>query len=154
VSLARVWDKALAKSNLWLEQLGAELGWEDPNRVLLALRAVLHALRDRLPADEAIELSAQLPLLIRGLYFEGWDPSATPVRARSREAFFTMVRAPLRSAGLESWAERMTQAVFRLLTEHVSEGEIHDVRRALPAELADLWPQPAGSVLLQGGGRP
>ena len=149
MSFARVWDPTVARSTRWLEALGAELGWADPDRVLLVLRAVLHALRDRLPPDEAVELSAQLPLLIRGLYFEGWDPSATPVLARSREEFLALVRPPLRRAALDLWTERAVRAVFKLLADHVSEGEIHDVRRALPAELADLWPVATGSWSLQ-----
>lgn len=134
-----VWDKTLAKSNLWLEQLGSELGWKDPEAVLLALRSVLHALRDRLPPDEAVELAAQMPLLIKGIYFDGWNPSATPVRARSKEEFFALVRGPLQGGPLETDTERITRAVFRLLADRVSEGEIRDVRGVLPAALADLW---------------
>lgn len=134
-----VWDKTLARSNLWLEQLGSELGWKDPEAVLLALRSVLHALRDRLPPDEAVELAAQMPLLIKGIYFDGWNPSATPVRARSKEEFFALVQGPLQGGPLETDTERITRAVFHLLADRVSEGEIRDVRGVLPAALADLW---------------
>jgi len=144
-AMSHVWEKALAKSNVWLEELGRELGWDDPDAIMIVLRSVLHALRDRLPADEAVELSAQLPLLIKGVYFDGWDPSATPVKARSRQEFLAMVRKPLGGVAMEADAERVTRAVFRLLTEHVSEGEIHDVRGSMPAELADLWPVPAST---------
>lgn len=136
----QVWDTTLAKSDRWLEELGEELGWIDPQLTLLALRSVLHALRDRLPPDEAVQLAAQLPLLIKGIYFDGWDPSATPVKARSREVFFAMVRGPLQGGVLESDVERVTRAVFRLLARHVSAGEIGDVRGMLPAEVAALWP--------------
>lgn len=136
---SQVWDKTLAKSNLWIEQLGRQLGWNDPETTLLALRSVLHALRDRLPPDEAVELAAQMPLLIKGVYFDGWNPSATPVRARSKEEFFALVRGPFQGGPLEADAERITRAVFRLLAERVSEGEIKDVRGVLPAALADLW---------------
>jgi uncharacterized protein (DUF2267 family) len=33
---------------------------------------MLHALRDRLPPEIAVHLSAQLPMLVRGIYYEGW----------------------------------------------------------------------------------
>lgn len=143
--ISQVWDKTLAKSNDWLKQLGTELRWKDPDMILLALRSVLHALRDRLPPDEAVQLAAQMPLLLKGLYFDGWDPSATPVKARSLEEFFALVRGPLIGGPLDTESERVTRAVFRLLADRVSAGEIRDVRGMLPAELAALWPEPASA---------
>jgi uncharacterized protein (DUF2267 family) len=144
-SISHVWDKALASSRAWLEQLSEDLGWEDAGDTLLALRSVLHALRDRLPPDEAVELAAQLPLLIKGVYFDGWNPSATPVRIRSPDEFFARVLGPFQRGLLHADVERITRSVFRLLAERVSPGEIRDVKGALPAELAQLWPEPAAA---------
>lgn len=144
-SISQVWDRTLTKSNDWIKQLGAELGWEDANTTLLALRSVLHALRDRLPLDEAVELAAQMPLLIKGVYFDGWNPSATPMKARTREEFFSLVRRPFPGGITQADLDRMTRAVFKLLADHVPEGEIRDVRGVLPTELAELWPEPAGT---------
>jgi uncharacterized protein (DUF2267 family) len=144
-SISQVWDKTLVKSNDWLRQLGAELGWDNADTTLLALRAVLHALRDRLPPDEAVELAAQMPLLIKGVYFEGWNPSGTPAKARTREEFFALVRRPFPAGTLEVDLGQLTRAVFKLLADHVPEGEIRDVRGVLPTELAQLWPEPAGT---------
>jgi hypothetical protein len=39
------------------------------------LGGMLHVLRDRLTIQEAVQPGAQLPMLIRGLYWEGWDPA-------------------------------------------------------------------------------
>jgi uncharacterized protein (DUF2267 family) len=146
------WEAALQKSNEWLNQLVPELDAEGTNGALLALRSVLHAVRDRLPPEEAVDLAAQLPLLIKGVYFDGWHPSRTPVKARTRDAFLGLV---VRRAGgriTESEAERMTRAVFRLLASRVTAGEIEDVRGALPAELAEFWPAPAkaGQATVEG----
>jgi uncharacterized protein (DUF2267 family) len=143
-SLAHIWDKALSKSNVWLSELSNELGWANAPLTLLALRAVLHALRDRLPPDEAVELSAQMPLIIRGVYFDGWDPSATPVKARTKAEFLALVRAGLQRASRDLDPERITRAVLKLIAERVSEGEIRDVRGTLPVEIAELWPAPTG----------
>jgi uncharacterized protein (DUF2267 family) len=85
-SLAHIWDKAMSKSNAWLSDLSYELGSENAHLTLVALRAVLHALRDRLPPDEAVDLAAQMPLIIKGVYFDGWDPSATPGKSATCEA--------------------------------------------------------------------
>jgi Uncharacterized conserved protein (DUF2267) len=48
------------------------LGWQDRDKVYVALIAALHALRDWLPRDEAICIGACFPPLLRGLYYEGW----------------------------------------------------------------------------------
>jgi uncharacterized protein (DUF2267 family) len=139
-SLAHIWDKAQSKSSSWISDLSEYLGWANAPLTLFALRAVLHALRDRLPPDEAVELSAQMPLIIKGVYFDGWDPSSTPVRARTKEEFLALVRSNLHKAARDIDPERLSRAVFKLLAGRVSEGEIRDVRDVLPAELAELWP--------------
>lgn len=139
-STAHVWDKTLSKGNEWLTKLGYELACQNAHVTLLALRSVLHALRDRLPPDEAVDLAAQMPLIIKGLYFDGWDPSATPVKARTKEEFLALVKKRLQRGVLDADPERVTGAVFKLIAERVSEGEVRDVRGILPAEIAELWP--------------
>jgi uncharacterized protein (DUF2267 family) len=148
------WESALQKSNEWLNQLAPELGPGGPNRALLALRSVLHALRDRLPPNEAVDLAAQLPLLIKGVYFDGWHPSATPVKARSKAEFLGLVAKHAGGRMAEDEAERMTRAVFRLLARHVTSGEVEDIRGDLPAELAEFWPAAAAAAPAAGGDRP
>jgi uncharacterized protein (DUF2267 family) len=143
-SIAHIWDKALSKTNVWLSDLSQELGWTNAHLTLLALRAVLHSLRDRLPPDEAVDLAAQMPLIVKGLYFDGWDPSATPVKARTKEEFLALVKKRLQRGILDPDPERVTRAVFKLIAQRVSEGEIRDVRGVLPAELAELWPTATG----------
>jgi uncharacterized protein (DUF2267 family) len=141
-----VWDKTLVKSNEWLKELGAELGWEDAHATLLALRSVLHALRDRLTPTEAADLAAQMPLLIKGVYFDGWRCGAPPVKARTRQDFLALVRKSLIRAMPEADPERVTRAVFKLLVGRISRGEIEDVRGMLPSELVELWPERAATA--------
>jgi uncharacterized protein (DUF2267 family) len=61
-----VLDKSVQTTNIWLDEIMEGIG---PDRRLAwhSLRAVLHALRDRLPLDQAAHLGAQLPIVIRGL---------------------------------------------------------------------------------------
>ncbi len=136
-----MFDKTLATTYRWLDDLGENLGWHDRERSYRALGAVLHALRDRLPVDEAVELGASLPLLVRGYYYEGWRPAATPRRYRDKEQFLEQVchDAPWLDA---DEAERIVTGTFALLSSEIGGGEPAQVRRLLPAEIRELWAQP------------
>jgi uncharacterized protein (DUF2267 family) len=89
-----VFDQTLQKTNIWLKDIMGQVG-PDRQRAYHALRAVLHTLRDRLTVEEAAHLSAQLPLLIRGIYFEGWHPAHKPTKERARNEFLEQVEARL-----------------------------------------------------------
>lgn len=141
-----VFDRAIQKTNLWLKELGEELHWEDRNEVYHALRSTLHALRDRLPPEEAAHLMAQLPLLIKGVMVDGWKPGATPLKIRDRQEFLDLIRERMRQVKPNANAEQIATAVFGLLSRKVSEGELEDIRSALPEELRGLWPEPAGTT--------
>lgn len=131
-------DKTLQQSYIWVDEIARELG-ENNNRqkAYSALRAVLHALRDRMTVDEAAHLAAQLPMLIRGTYFEGWDPSVNPQRYRRKDEFLERIVSEIPVDKNES--ERLAKAVFACLDHHVAEGEISDLRNQLPEELRTLW---------------
>ncbi len=130
-------EKALQKAHAWLQEVGRELGTEDPQPAYAALRAVLHALRDRLTVDEAAQLAAQLPVLIRGIYYEGWDPSKVPMKVRHREDFLELVAKHLGKVDTVS-PEKAVPAVFAVIQRHVSEGEVKDVLVSMPQEIREL----------------
>lgn len=136
-----MFDKTLATTYRWLDDLGSSLGWGDRERTFKALRAVLHALRDRLPVNEAADLGASLPTLLRGVYYEGWHPAGTPRRYRDKQHFLEQMRKD--APGLdEDDAERVLTAAFAFLTSEIGGGEPAQVRRLLPAEIRELWAQP------------
>jgi uncharacterized protein (DUF2267 family) len=133
-------DKTLQQTNIWLKDLMYELNWEDRHKTYTALRASLHALRDRLLPEEAVHLGAELPMLIRGFYFEGWSPNAKPVKTRKKEEFLDQIRREFNNDPTID-IEMVARAVFKLLAHHISRGEIEDIRNSLPKELEkDLWP--------------
>jgi uncharacterized protein (DUF2267 family) len=117
-----------------------ELDWEDrPQKAYLALRSVLHALRDRLTVEEAVQLGAQLPMLVRGFYYEGWTLKNKPHKERRKEDFLDHIREDFRNDVTVN-PQQVVRAVFRVLVHRVSTGEIQDVRHALPKTLQELWP--------------
>lgn len=137
-----VFDTTLHKTHIWLKGIMEALGIEDRHRAYMALRAVLHALRDRLPVEEVAQLGAQLPMLVRGLYYEGWDPTDKPLKERHKEAFLAHVARELKTpAGPALDPEAAARAVFRVLAAKVTEGEVADVRSLLPKEIRELWPE-------------
>jgi uncharacterized protein (DUF2267 family) len=132
-------ESTIHTTNTWLKELAEQLGWEDRVRVYHALRVVLHALRDRLTVAEAADLGARLPLLIRGLYYEGWTPDGKPIKERRQEEFLAHIAAALRGHA-EIFPEAVAWAVFKVLQKHISPGEISDVKHVLPAQIRSLWP--------------
>lgn len=134
-----VFDTTLQKTHVWLNDVIYELGWEDErHRAYQALRAVLHALRDRLTVAEAMDLGAQLPLLIRGFYYEGWKLTDKPLKERRREEFLAHIKHEFRNDERMD-PEQIARGVFRVLARRISEGEIEDIKHLLPAELRELW---------------
>jgi uncharacterized protein (DUF2267 family) len=134
-----VFDSTLQKTHILLDHIMQEMGWENERqRAYLALRSVLHALRDRLTMEEALDLGAQLPMLVRGFYYEGWKPADTPRKERHKEEFLAHVKHDFRNDEHMD-AEQIVRAVFRALARHISAGEIKDIQLILPAELRALW---------------
>jgi uncharacterized protein (DUF2267 family) len=130
-------DSTLQTTNVWLKEVGEEMGRVEGPRAYHALRAVLHALRDRLPVDVAAALGAQLPMLVRGFYYEGWHPADKPLKERHLEEFLRHI--PRAGEGFTGDPERAARAVFRVLARHVSAGEVEGVKGCLPAEIRELW---------------
>lgn len=134
-------DQAVQQAHIWINEVEKRLGWDGKPRAFRLLRAVLHALRDHLQVNEAADLGAQLPTLIRGVYYEQWQPAKTPVKERDRQRFLERVDRSFQPDPIDDTA-RAVAAVFGLLSEKVSAGEIDDVRNALPKSIRELWPEP------------
>ena len=112
---AGLFAETLEKTGSWLEELAKDLGNVPVQRAYSVLRAVLHALRDRLTVEQAVTLGAQLPVLVRGFYYDGWRPADGPAQWRHKEEFLGHVAN-----------------LYRGLAEEERE----------PAELRGLWCRP------------
>ena len=137
-----VFDKTIHITNTWLGEIMADHG-DDRQKAWHILGAVLHALRDRLPPDLSAHLGAELPLLVRGLYYESYQPSHQPDVTRTREAFLERVEERLKDIGPMN-TEDACRSVFRVITHHVDLGQSAKVREALPKEVQELWPETVG----------
>lgn len=141
---ANLFGSSVQKSQAWVDEVAGLIEWEDRRAALRALRLVLHAWRDRLPLNESAQFAAQMPTVIRGLYYEGWRPSQTPDKRLTRSELLLEVEEAFPGHD----AETICRAVCKVLAKHVSVGEIEDIRAALPKSLRELWndPQPLGTL--------
>ncbi len=135
-----VFDKTLHTTNLWLDEICAEIG-PDKHLAWHVLGAVLRSIRDELLIGQSAHLAAQLPLLVRGAFFDQYRPAAQPVAERSQEDFIARIREEL--AGCRPVRPDLAAtAVMRTLNRHITEGQIKKARDALPKGIRALWPEP------------
>lgn len=134
-----VWDKTLQTANIWLDEVSEAIG---PDRQVAwkVLSTVLHKLRDRLPVELAAHLGAQLPLIVRGVYYDQYLPAAQPKDWHTADEFIEEVSKWLSDIRPVDPKDAI-EAVFSVLSRHIAPGEIENVRRALPHQIRnELWP--------------
>lgn len=136
---------ACQQAQEWVKELSSRPPFEVEEQAYSYLRAVLHALRDRLTVEEAVHLAAHLPTLIRGVYYEGWKPSRAPQKIRTVDEFCRHVEDGFGgvqpAGGVDTLAG--TEAVLGFLEQHVDAGEMEHVRSQLPKELRALFARAA-----------
>jgi uncharacterized protein (DUF2267 family) len=132
---------AVQQCQEWLKELRDNGDLTNTTEALAVLRVVLHQLRDRLTVEEAVDLGAQLPILVRGIYYEGWQPRKTPHKVHTLQKLVDEVTIKLLPRTIP--AERAMRDVFAILAHHCDPGEISDVIAQMPAELKTLWPKTA-----------
>ncbi|MCU1677384.1 MAG: hypothetical protein JWM93_2142 [Frankiales bacterium] len=130
-------ERTVHKTNEWVNDVAREVGTEDRALAWRILRGYLQVLRDRLTMDEAAQFAAQLPQLLRGVFYEGFDPGHQPEKIRDRDIFLERLAE---RAGLAdpAEAERAAAAVTRALRRHVTSGEMDDVVAQLPTEIREV----------------
>ncbi|MCK3779409.1 DUF2267 domain-containing protein [Ensifer sesbaniae] len=135
-------EHTIQEGNMWLKAVGERLHFEERRHAYSALRATLHALRDRLAPEDAVHLGAQFPMVIRGLYFEGWRLAGKPTDEHSINEFCDHVARELPPQfGMD--AKTVATGVFDVIFKELDPGEVAKVIDQLPVPLRILWPQVA-----------
>lgn len=133
-----VFDDTVHTTHIWLKEIMAELHTDSRRDAYRALRLVLHSVRDHISVQQSSNLAAQLPLLLRGVYYEGWNPSHVPNRDRTLEAFLsTLKEADFSGVGFSP--ADIARRVLLVLETKISPGEIDDVKDNLPKQIRQLW---------------
>ncbi len=133
-------DHGVQELNHWTKEIADRLGTDERRLAYCALRATMHAVRDRIGPDHTVHLAQQLPLLVRSMFFDGYDPTHSPRRQRWRGAFLEQVHIegvqPLDIVELE----RAVKVVLSVLSEHTHHAQIENVAKLFPEDFSDLFP--------------
>jgi uncharacterized protein (DUF2267 family) len=133
-----VFDKTLQITNIWLNEI-MEVTGPDRQVAWHVLGGVLRTVRDRIPLELAVHLGSQLPILVRGIYYDQWHIGGQPERYRSVDEFLRRVIDNLGAIRPVN-PQQAARAVFGVLSRHLSPGQAENVRHALPEDVRGLWP--------------
>lgn len=134
------------EAQLFLRQVAEELGnREDIDHAGRVTIAVVHTLREKISVEESIHLISQLPLILKGVYVDGWDITREFMsESNTLEEFLDEIRehAP-RTAGRDFGDNQQTRenvmAVLRVMRNYVSEGEMNHIKQQMPKSIAELF---------------
>ena len=124
-------DRAVHTARAWIADVAAQFDTEDMSFAYRVTRAWLHTVRDRLPVVDAAHFGAQLPEILRGVYYEGWDPAKVPVKY-DRGQFTTRFATDARIS--EADVTKAAHAVSSALDQHLS-GHLSVVLEHFPTDL-------------------
>jgi uncharacterized protein (DUF2267 family) len=139
-----VFEKTLQTTHIWLGEIMEQHG---PDRKVAwhILTVVLRVLRDRLPPEIAAHLGAELPLIVRGAYYDQYRPNHPPDKGtRSLDEFLARIAEGMKDTRPVDPADA-ARSVFRVLARHVDLGQTAKVRDTLPKEIQSLWPDSVGA---------
>jgi len=132
-------DKTLQTSNRWLSEIGETLHVKDRQQAYHALRGVLLTLRDRFPVDEALDLAAELPMVIRGVYFEEYTAANKPTKY-DKDEFPRQLGDELDAGGVTNPPNKVRRTVFAVVDRQISEDESEQIQNAMPKDIQRMWP--------------
>ena len=78
-------------------------------------------------------------MLLRGLFYESWDPTGKPSKERHRADFLAHIARELPRAE-PSEVEQGTVAVLDVLSKHIDRATVVKLASMFPVELRKFWP--------------
>lgn len=133
-------DRTVNTSEKWIMEVAEELGTENYSEALQGFRATIHVLRDRVKVNDATNLGAQLPVLLAGYYYEGWNSAQVPVALRNKKDFLDAVQRNIDNFDHSLDSKECVPAVLSVLSKRISDGQINKIKSNMPDELLELWP--------------
>lgn len=127
-----IYDHAVHRANVWLADVTAALGTNDRHYGRRMLRVWLQTLRDRLTVDSAAKFGQQLPELLRGTFYDGWEPRRVPSKYDAEEY---IVRFATEALIPTSDVPSVASAITQVIADHMSPGQVSEALAELPKEI-------------------
>ncbi len=133
-------DRAINHTVEWLDDIQDELGWGSKDETYQATKAVLQSIRDRLPNEEVVHFSANLPLIMKGMMMDGYSLKNKPERIRDLEGFLAYVQANYDASMRDVInPEDAVITVVNVLNSHMGGGEMRKVAANMPEAIRRLF---------------
>lgn len=135
-------EEYAGEGNRFIKEVAYELG-TDRDRAARITRAILHAVRDRLPPDDAVQFAQGLPMALKGIYFDQYDISKTPVIIRGRERFIDFVCSKDQFTAAYDFPNRQSvqealRAVFFVLENNMDFGQVDQIKKLMNKEIVNM----------------
>jgi uncharacterized protein (DUF2267 family) len=128
-------DHAMHTAHTWIHDVAREFDTDDQEFAYRVLRAWLHTLRDRLTVEASAHFAAQLPDLIRGIFYAGWNPNAVPEKYDVQAYAVRFAReANISLDDVDKAAAATTAAAL----QHLAPAQMDKVLDQLPTEIRAL----------------
>jgi len=143
--MAIQFNKHAEEANLFIKELAITLGHpNDIGRAGILLCSVLHTLRDSISLRESIQLIAQLPVFLKGVYVDNWKYSEHPEKLTSVKEFKDRVKQKQDEYGENDFdwplsTEDLIRKVLEQLSQYISEGEAKEIIDQLSSEVKTLF---------------
>lgn len=138
-------DKYVHDANEYFKYLATKLGHPDEqNRVVFIWRAVMHTIRDRIHISESIDLISPLPMILKGMYVEGWKYHDKPLYDfETLEQMKTQVKALQNKYGEArfDWSKPTDEIIsitLESLEKYVPAEQMEQIRNQLPDDIKEV----------------
>lgn len=135
-------EEYASQGNRFINDVADELQ-TDRDTAARVTRAVIHALRDRLPPDDAMQFAQGLPMALKGVFVDQYDISKTPVVIRKADEFLDYIRYKDRFGAIRDFptmddAASALRAVFYVLERHLDRGQTEQIKNNLPSAIVRI----------------
>ncbi|ELR17106.1 uncharacterized protein ACA1_057410 [Acanthamoeba castellanii str. Neff] len=140
VTVPQLFAPALAKANQWLSDIRAQCDLHDLHQAYTLLRAVFFTIRDWSGVLDNISLTEKLPMLLRGIYYEGWKAVEPRDEVRTIGDFYDTIKYHLGTTPgpLADNLELNTINALQVIRVHLPQGDFKKVMNAVPEDMRKL----------------
>ena len=142
--MTNTFEKHLQEASGFFKNLATQLGTpDDIDHAVRVLKGVFRALRRRIIPDDSLHIVSHLPLVLKGMYVDGWTINEPLSEAQTLDEFLFDIRNNTeRKANADFASDELARkkitAVLNALKQFISNGEMRHVRDELPREIAQM----------------